>query len=62
VGSACGSELICQRKPLSAHPLDGQLVAKREGVNLRDHRVQQAGHGRDQDERADEHAGIEMQS
>ena len=61
VGGPYGVELVGQRQPLLTDPLDGQLVAVDHGVELRDQRVQQAGDGGDEDEGADEHAGVEVQ-
>ena len=59
---AHGAELLGQRKPLIADVVDGELMAVDRVVELGDHRVQQAGDSGDQDERADENTGVEMQS
>ena len=62
MGRACRRDLFGQRQALVADLCDGQLVAVDHGVDLGDERVQQAGDGGDQDERADEDAGVEVQA
>ncbi len=54
-------QLIGQRQPFGPDLRDRQLVSVDEGVDLRDQRVEQTGDGRDQDERTDEYAGVEVQ-
>lgn len=62
-GMCCAGrgELVGERQPLLPDVVDRQLVAVHHVVDLRDERIQQPGDGCDQDERAHEHAGVEMQ-
>ena len=62
VRGANGVELLGQRQPLFACAVDGQFVAVDEVIDLRNHRVQQAGHGGDEDEGTHEDACVEMQA
>jgi hypothetical protein len=62
MGGPDGAELLGQREALLADMVDGQFVAEHRVVDLGDHGVEQSGDGRDQDERADEDAGVEVQS
>ncbi|SKZ27424.1 Uncharacterised protein [Mycobacteroides abscessus subsp. abscessus] len=54
------SDLIAERKPLCADIVDGELMTVDGPVDLRDECVQRARHGRDQQERADQDASVEM--
>jgi hypothetical protein len=62
VRDANGVELFGERQALFACAVDGQFVAVDEVVDLRHHRVQQSGHGGDEDEGTHEDACVEMQA
>ena len=62
VCGANGVELLGQRQSLFTGASTRQLVAVDQVVDLWNQRVQQAGHRGDEDEGADEDAGIEVQA